>query len=79
MNQEENLTNKITKSSQVKTHLLEKGKIDTWTAIELYGATRLSALIFNLRRRGYNIVSQPASVKDRNGNLCNFVVYILIN
>ena len=70
---------KTTKSSQVKSHLFEKGKIDSWTAIELYGATRLSAIIFNLRKRGIEIISQPATVKDRNGNLCNFVIYVLIN
>jgi predicted membrane GTPase involved in stress response len=70
---------KKTKSGQVKSHLFEKGKIDSWTAIELYGATRLSAIIFNLRKRGFEIISQPTTVKDRNGNLCNFAVYVLIN
>ncbi len=69
---------KTTKSGQVKNHLLEKGTIDSWTAISAYGATRLSAIIFNLRRRGMNIISQPATVIDRNNNLCNFVNYILI-
>ena len=75
MNQE---NQKTTKSGQVKKHLLDKGIIDSWTAIELYGATRLSAIIFNLRRRGFNIDSQPKTVKDRNGNLCNFVTYKFI-
>jgi hypothetical protein len=70
--------NKITKNNQVKTHLLIKGNIDSWTAINLYGATRLSAIIFNLRRMGYNIVSQPVTTKDRNNNNCTFVKYILI-
>ena len=70
---------KTTKSGQVKSHLFEKGRIDSWTAIELYGATRLSAIIFNLRKRGFEIISQPTTVKDRNGNLCNFAVYVLIN
>jgi hypothetical protein len=71
-------TIRTTKSSQVKKHLENKGSIDSWTAINLYGATRLSAIIFNLRRAGHNIVSQPATIKDRNGNLCNFVIYKLI-
>ena len=78
METQENLTNRTTKSSQVRKHLIENGKIDSWTAINLYGATRLSAIIFNLRRRGMNIVSQPLTVKDRNNNICNFVSYILI-
>jgi hypothetical protein len=69
---------KKTKTAQVKKHLLEKGIIDSWTAINAYGATRLSAIIFNFRRAGMNIVSQPVSVLDRNNNLCNFVNYVLI-
>ena len=71
--------NMVTKSSQVKEHLLTKGFITSWMAIELYGATRLSAIIFNLRRKGMNIISQPESTLDRNGNLCNFVRYVLVN
>jgi hypothetical protein len=69
---------KTTKSNQVKEHLIQKGMISSWTAIELYGATRLSAIIFNLRRRGMNIHSQPLSSLDRNNNICNFVNYVLI-
>jgi hypothetical protein len=79
MQTQENTTIRTTKTNQVKKNLIEKGKIDSWTAIELYGATRLSAIIYNLRRRGFNIDSQTISVKDRNGNICNFAVYVLIN
>lgn len=69
---------KTTKSAQVKTHLINEGEIDSWTAINRYGATRLSAIIYNLRRRGMNIVSHPLTSKDRNNNLCQFVKYIFI-
>lgn len=68
----------ITKTNQVKTHLIEKGFINTWMAIELYGATRLSAIIYNLRNRGMDIQSVPKSTLDRNGNTCNFVDYVLV-
>jgi hypothetical protein len=78
MNLEADSTSRTTKSSQVKQHLIQKGSIDSWTAIELYGATRLSAIIFNLRGKGVNIESRPRSVYDRNNNLCNFVNYVLI-
>ena len=70
---------RTTKSGQVKKHLFDKGKIDSWTAIQLYSATRLSAIIFNLRNKGLNIISKPDTIKDRNGNVCNFVIYNLIN
>ena len=46
---------KTTKTQLVKSHLLERGKITSWEAIENYGATRLSAIIFNLRDRGMPI------------------------
>ena len=64
-----------TKFAQVKKHLIEKGTIDSWTAINLYGATRLSAIIFRLRERGYVIESIPNTSFDRNNQLCNFTTY----
>jgi hypothetical protein len=69
----------ITKTLQIKNHLIEKGSIDSWTAIELYGATRLSAIIFNLRAEGLNITSTPNTAFDRNNNICNFTTYEYIN
>jgi hypothetical protein len=68
-----------TKFSQVKKHLIEKGSIDSWTAINLYGATRLSDIIFRLRNKGYNIDSINHSAYDRNQELCNFTTYKYIN
>jgi hypothetical protein len=68
----------VTKTSHVRKHLIEHRHITSWEAINLYGATRLSAIIFNLRRRGMNIYSQSKLTKDRNGNNCNFVKYVLI-
>ena len=78
MNSKVNSNSRATKSGQVKQYLLEKGQIDSWTAIDLFGATRLSAIIFNLRKRGFDIVSHSKSMKDRNGNICNFAIYKLI-
>ena len=68
---------KLTKSHLVRLHLLNNGSIDSWTAIEKYGATRLSAIIFNLRNRGMNITSVPCSALDRNSNVCNYTTYKL--
>jgi len=47
-----------TKTGKVLAHLQEHGSINTWKAIQLYRATRLSAIIFNLREEGYNIDSK---------------------
>ena len=49
---------KINKSYEVLKHLKRYGQIDSWTAIEKFRATRLSALIYNLRRKGYDIESK---------------------
>ena len=68
--------NENTKFSLVRKHLIEHGKIDSWTAINLYGATRLSAIIFDLRQLGYNIKSVSNSAYDRNKKVCNFTTYI---
>jgi hypothetical protein len=46
------------KSSRVLEHLEKFGSITSWEAIENYGATRLSAIIYNLRDEGYEIISE---------------------
>jgi hypothetical protein len=68
---------KPTKIHKVRLHLLNKGTIDSWTAIEVYGATRLSDIIFRLRGRGMDIESIPCSALDRNSNVCNYTTYKL--
>jgi hypothetical protein len=49
---------------QVERHLKKRKSITTWDAIQLYGITRLSALIFTLREDGYNIESKR--IDDKN-------------
>jgi hypothetical protein len=68
---------KTTKFAQVKTHLIEKGFIDSWTAISLYGATRLSSIIFILRKKGMNIITEPLQSLDRNKELSRFAKYVV--
>ena len=47
----------ISKTDQVLKHLKKYGSITSWTAINRYHATRLSGIIWLLRRRGYEIES----------------------
>lgn len=70
-------TKKVTKTNQVLEHLKKHGMITSWVAIEQYRATRLSAIIFNLRKRGYDIETQIVLSKDCNGNPCPYATYIL--
>jgi len=70
-----------TKQSQVMAHLIEHGNITSWTAIELYAATRLSALIFNLRDIGektnsFEIITEMIDFEDKLGNKSQYANYI---
>lgn len=67
---------KTTKIAQVKKHLKEKGSITSWEAIRLYGSTRLSDIIFKLRKLDWNIETVNILTKDRNDNSVNFAKYI---
>tara|TARA_Y100001937_G_scaffold31018_3_gene44501 strand:- start:38572 stop:38778 length:207 start_codon:yes stop_codon:yes gene_type:complete len=46
---------KISKQEKVLTHLQVHGSITPLEALEKYGSFRLGALIFNLRKQGYDI------------------------
>lgn len=60
-------------------HLKEHGNITSWQAFIEYGITRLSACIFILRQKGFNIISHNVTSKNRYGNSTTFSRYILNN
>jgi hypothetical protein len=71
------------KSSEVKSqsdailwHLKKYGSITSYEAIREYGATRLSAIIFNHRKEGYDISSMPLTKKTRFGRNTTIAKYI---
>lgn len=66
------------KSSKVLEHLKKFGSITSWEAIENYGATRLSAIIYNLRDEGYEIISERVPFTDRFGDSHSFNRYFLV-
>ena len=49
---------KDTKINLVAQHLVKKRKITSWEAIERYHATRLADIIFSLKGKGWNIVTE---------------------
>lgn len=69
------MTNKTT---EITKHLLEKKSITSMEAIRLYGATRLSGIIYNLRKKGYRIISKEEFTTDRYGNECRFARYVYL-
>lgn len=67
----------MNKTTAIANHLIEKKTITTWEAIKLYGATRLSAIIYNLRyKRGMDIRNETMYFTDRFGNKSHYDVYI---
>ena len=72
------MTSMTNKTKEVLKHLQTYGTITSIEAINLFGATRLSAIIFNLRRKGYNIVSIDKVTKDRYGHRVPYSEYTLV-
>ena len=62
------------KTTEVLNHLLNEGTITSMQAFELYGATRLSAIIFELRKK-YDIDTLDMECVDRYGHTCHFAKY----
>lgn len=68
----------MTKTEKVMNHLIENKKITSWEAIQLYRATRLSAIIYNLRDRGMKIETIMKTAKDEDGHGYPYAEYVLV-
>ena len=55
---------KVTKTHRIKEHLKKYGKITSMDAFTRYKATRLSAIIFDLRQKRWNIETIKKQSKD---------------
>jgi hypothetical protein len=60
-----------TKIKKVALHLIKYKKITSWDAITKYKATRLGAIIFNLRKKGF-IIETKYEIKNK----IRFGIYI---
>ena len=70
---------KMNKTKAILLHLQEFGYITSWIAIKEYGATRLSAIIYNLRNNyNLNIITEDIEFTDRYGNKASYGKYILV-
>jgi len=47
-------------------------------AIEKYQAYRLSGIVFRLKKRGYNIITNMEVSKNLDGSTSNYARYVLI-
>lgn len=67
----------MNKTKAVLGWLQSHASISSMEAIESFGATRLSAIIFKLRKRGHNIETVWCEGTDRFGNPMRFARYYL--
>ena len=59
---------RMTQRRAVLNYLMEHGTITSMEAFEMFGATRLSAIIYQLRyKHGMNIITEDKMVKTRYG------------
>lgn len=69
---------KVSQKSKVLNHLQNHRCITSMEAFSKYNATRLSAIIFNLREEGYLIKTTKITKKNSDGNVCNYAEYSLM-
>ena len=67
--------NEKSQSSEVINHLRKYKKI---TSLKLFGATRLSGIIYYLRNKGFGIETEIAYAKNRYGHLTKYAIYKLV-
>jgi len=69
--------NKKSQVTEIVEHLRKYKTITSYEAIEKFGATRLSGIIFILREKGFGIETEMVQAKNRYGNATNYAVYRL--
>lgn len=68
---------KKTQAERVLEYIKRFGSITTLEAFRDLGVTRLSARIFELRAKGFNIDSTSVTSKNRYGETCTYAKYFL--
>lgn len=68
---------KTTQCDKIIRHLKTFGSISSLEAITEYGILRLASRIHDLKRQGYNIVSETRTSKNRFDERVSFKVYKL--
>ena len=69
---------KTTQRAEVLNYLKEHGSITSKEAFELFGATRLSGIIFSFRKQGLNILTEDCETTNRYGQHTRYAKYIYV-
>jgi len=67
-----------TQKSEVLRYMQTHKGITSIQAIEKFGATRLSDIIFRLRQDGYDIETESVTTKNRYGHVVTYAKYSLV-
>ena len=67
----------MNRADRVLEYINEFGSITPLEAFRDLGYTRLSAAIFELKRAGYNIITERKTGKNRRGQLVSYASYSL--
>lgn len=65
------------KTAKIKAHLEREGRITSLEAFQMYNATRLSSIIYNLRHEGMKISTEMQYTRTAEGEPVQYGVYIL--
>lgn len=72
------MENLETQEKQLLMHFAKHKSITSMDAFSLYGITRLSARILDLRQKGYDILTQYEESLNRFGKMVRYGRYFLI-
>lgn len=70
--------NAMTKTKLVLDYLMSGKRITQIEATEMFKTTRLASIIFELKDRGYNIITHKCAKCDWLGNQVSYAQYELI-
>ena len=79
MSEEKKVKNVKTQKSEVLKFMQKYEYITQMIATERFGATRLSDIIFRLRKEGYEIGTRTVTKKNRYGHTTNYAEYYLVD
>ena len=61
---------------EVLSYFQSEGELTSMEAFTKFGATRLAAIVFDLRKKGYNIETRSCIGKNRYGETCQYARYV---
>lgn len=64
-------------AQRVLDYIEQFGSITSLDAFKDLGITRLSAVVFDLRKEGYNVQSETIGAKNRFGEIAHFSKYFI--